>query len=60
MDSIEGWKKTTCGEGRKLLSEGNMVWYRPDGILTKEHPELDTAYYKEAAFSPEKMKLVKK
>lgn len=40
------WKKTTCRQARRLQAKGYMIWWRPDGILSKD-PDNDLALYVE-------------
>ena len=40
------WKKTTCKKARKLAEEGYFIWWRPDGVMSKD-PDNDLAVYQE-------------
>lgn len=39
------WRKTTCGEARRLLKRRliTAVWWRPDGIMNHNDPDEDVA-----------------
>lgn len=43
---LAGARKSTCGEAKKLLGKDKVyrVFWRPDGIVSKENPDLDTAF----------------
>jgi hypothetical protein len=41
------WKKTTCKQARRLQAQGCMIWWRPNGTVTRETPDQDLALYVE-------------
>lgn len=39
------WRKTTCGEAKKMSAKGVMIWWRPNGVFNPANPDGDLAYY---------------